>query len=295
MNNKTGKVIWFTFKQVVTSNWFCLISVLGLVCVFLSTQIDKIIGAIYGTTANISGQGSVTLSEHDATFLLQISIVAILFLMILIYGSSIANSVVEEKSGRIIETLLCYVKPLQLLVGKVTGYLLGVILQVTVWVGYYLLLANILEMPSNPVFVTLGEMPPQTYVLLIAALISGFMMYEFAFAALSSYANNAQDSTQLMFPVALIVLLAYFLSMAVMTGFTGIWARVFSMAPFFSPIVSVVTNDLIHLTWAEVAENAGIQMLEVVIVALICARFYRRGVVSYGIRKLSFNKLFKKG
>ena len=295
MNNKTGKVIWFTFKQVVTSNWFCLISVLGLVCVFLSTQIDKIIGAIYGTTANISGQGSVTLSEHDATFLLQISIVAILFLMILIYGSSIANSVVEEKSGRIIETLLCYVKPLQLLVGKVTGYLLGVILQVTVWVGYYLLLANILEMPSNPVFVTLGEMPPQTYVLLIVALISGFMMYAFAFAALSSYANNAQDSTQLMFPGALIVLLAYFLSMAVMNGFTGIWARVFSMAPFFSPIVSVVTNDLIHLTWAEVAENAGIQMLEVVIVALICARFYRRGVVSYGIRKLSFNKLFKKG
>ena len=295
MNNKTGKVIWFTFKQVVTSNWFCLISVLGLVCVFLSTQIDKIIGAIYGTTANISGQGSVTLSEHDATFLLQISIVAILFLMILIYGSSIANSVVEEKSGRIIETLLCYVKPLQLLVGKVIGYLLGVILQVTVWVGYYLLLANILEMPSNPVFVTLGEMPPQIYVLLIVALISGFVMYAFAFAALSSYANNAQDSTQLMFPVALIVLLAYFLSMAVMNGFTGIWARVFSMAPFFSPIVSVVTNDLIQLTWAEVAENAGIQMLEVVIVALICARFYRRGVVSYGIRKLSFNKLFKKG
>lgn len=151
------------------------------------------------------------------------------------------------------------------------------------------------EMPSNPVFVTLGEMPPQTYVLLIAALISGFMMYAFAFAALSSYANNAQDSTQLMFPVALIVLLAYFLSMAVMNGFTGIWARVFSMAPFFSPIVSVVTNDLIQLTWAEVAENAGIQMLEVVIVALIRARFYRRGVVSYGIRKLSFNKLFKKG
>ena len=295
MNNKTGKVIWFTFKQVVTSNWFCLISVLGLVCVFLSTQIDKIIGAIYGTTANISGQGSVTLSEHDATFLLQISIVAILFLMILIYGSSIANSVVEEKSGRIIETLLCYVKPLQLLVGKVIGYLLGVILQVTVWVGYYLLLANILEMPSNPVFVTLGEMPPQTYVLLIVALISGFVMYAFAFAALSSYANNAQDSTQLMFPVALIVWLAYFLSMGVIIGFTGSWDRVFSMAPFFSPIVSVVTNDLIQLTWAEVAENAGIQMLEVVIVALICARFYRRGVVSYGIRKLSFNKLFKKG
>ena len=159
MSNKTGKVIQFTLKQVVTSNWFCLITVLGIVCVFLSTQIDKILGAIFGTTVDATGQRNVTLSVEDATSLLQLAIVFVLFLLIMVYGSNIANSIVEEKSGRIIETLLCYVKPLELLVGKVTGYLLGIVVQMVVWIGYYVILDNIMELPENPVFATLGELP----------------------------------------------------------------------------------------------------------------------------------------
>ncbi len=294
MSNKSGKVIWFTLKQVISSNWYCLITVLGIVCVFLSTQIDKIIGAIFGTTVDAAGQTSVLMTAEDATFLLQIVIVLVLFLLIMVYGSNIANSVVEEKSGRIIETLLCYVKPLDLLVGKVTGYILGIVVQIAIWGGYYAVLDMVMELPENPVFVTLGELPVQVYVLLLTSIVLGFMMYAFAFAALSSYADNAQDSTQLMFPVAMVVMLAYFLSISIMSGFGGAWAEVLAMAPFFSPIVSFVTTDLIKLTWSEVAINAGVQLVEVVIVALICAKVYRRGVVSYGLKKISFKKLFKK-
>lgn len=293
MNNKTGKVIQFTFKQVITSNWFCLTTVLGIVCVFLSTQIDKILGAIFGMTVDATGQTSVALSVEDATSLLQLAIVFVLFLLIMVYGSNIANSIVEEKSGRIIETLLCYVKPLELLVGKVTGYLLGIVMQMLVWVGYYMILDNIMELPENPVFATLGELPVQVYILLLISLVIGFMMYAFAFAALSSYADNAQDSTQLMMPVAMLMLAAYFVSMSSMYGYGGVWAGIVAKAPFFSPIVSFTTNNLINMTWEEVAINIGIQLIEVVIVALVCARFYRRGVVSYGIKKLSLKKLFQ--
>ena len=293
MNNKTGKVIQFTFKQVITSNWFCLTTVLGIVCVFLSTQIDKILGAIFGMTVDATGKTSVALSVEDATSLLQLAIVFVLFLLIMVYGSNIANSIVEEKSGRIIETLLCYVKPLELLVGKVTGYLLGIVMQMLVWVGYYMILDNIMELPENPVFATLGELPVQVYILLLISLVIGFMMYAFAFAALSSYADNAQDSTQLMMPVAMLMLAAYFVSMSSMYGYGGVWAGIVAKAPFFSPIVSFTTNNLINMTWEEVAINIGIQLIEVVIVALVCARFYRRGVVSYGIKKLSLKKLFQ--
>ncbi len=294
MNNKTGKVISFTLKQVITSNWFCLITVLGLVCVFLSTQLDTIIGALFGTTIDAAGQVSVTLSTDDATYLLQFAIVFILFLLILMYGSNIANSIVEEKSGRIIETLLCYVKPLELLTGKIIGYLLGIAVQIAIWVGYYAILDMAMELPANPVFVTLGELQIQVYVLLLASVILGFMMYAFAFAALSSYADNAQDSTQLMLPVTLVIMMAYFVSMAVISGFGGTWTKIIAVAPFFSPIVSFVTSDLTTLTWSEVAISVGIQLVEVIVVALVCAKFYRRGVVSYGLKKMSFKKLFKR-
>lgn len=294
MSNKTGKVIWFTFKQVITSNWFCLISILGLICVFLSTQIDKIIGAIFGTTVDAMGQESVKLAANDATFLLQFAIIFILFLMILVYGSSIANSIVEEKSARIIETLLCYVKPLELLAGKVIGYLMGIIVQIGIWVGYYKVLDMTMELPENPVFVALGELQIQVYVLLVVSIILGFMMYAFAFAALSSFADNAQDSTQLMFPVTMVMLCTYFVSLAIINGFGGGWMEVLAMAPFFSSIVSFVTSDLMALTWGEVALSAGIQLVEVVVVAVICGKLYRRGVVSYGLKKMSLKKLFGK-
>ncbi len=293
MSNKTGKVIQFTFKQVVTSNWFCLITVLGIVCVFLSTQIDKILGEVFGTTIDSAGNTIVTLSTEDATSLLQLAIVFILFLLIMTYGSNIANSIVEEKSGRIIETLLCYVKPLELLVGKITGYLLGIVIQMAVWIGYYVILDSMMELPGNPVFVILGELPVQVYVLLLVSLIIGFMMYAFAFAALSSYADNSQDSTQLMMPIAMLMLAAYFVSMSAMYGYGGTWAGIVAKAPFFSPIVSFATNNLIVMTWRKVAINVGIQLVEVIIVALVCAKLYRRGVVSYGIKKMSFKKLFK--
>lgn len=294
MNKKTGKVIWFTLKQVITSNWFCLITVLGLVCVFLSTQLDTIIGALFGTTTDTSGQVSVTLSVDDATYLLQFAIVFILFLLILMYGSNIANSIVEEKSGRIIETLLCYVKPLELLTGKIIGYLLGIAVQIAIWVGYYAILDIAMDLPENPVFVTLGELQIQVYVLLLASVVLGFTMYAFAFAALSSYADNAQDSTQLMFPVTLVIMMAYFVSMSVISGFGGTWTKIIAVAPFFSPIVSFVTSDLTTLTWSEVAVSVGIQLAEVIVVALVCAKFYRRGVVSYGLKKMSLKKLIKK-
>ncbi len=294
MSNKTGKVIWFTFKQVITSNWFCLISILGLICVFLTTQIDKIIGAIFGTTVDAMGQVSIKLTAEDATFLLQFAIVFILFLMILVYGSSIANSIVEEKSARIIETLLCYVKPLELLAGKVIGYLMGIIVQIGIWVGYYLILDMVMELPENPVFTALGELQVQVYVLLVVSIILGFMMYAFAFAALSSFADNAQDSTQLMFPVTMVMMCTYFVSLSIMNGLGGGWLDVLAMAPFFSSIVSFVTGDLIALTWGEVAKSACIQLVEVIVVAVICGKLYRRGVVSYGLKKLSLKKLFGK-
>lgn len=289
MNNKTGKVIWFTFKQVITSNWFCLITVMGIICVFLSTQIDKIIGAIFGTTVDAAGQTAVVLSAEDASFLLQFAIVLILFLLILVYGSNIANSIVEEKSGRIIETLLCYVKPLELLAGKVIGYLGGIVVQMALWVGYYAILDSVLEMPENPIFAALGELPVQAYVFLIAAIVLGFMMYAFAFAALSSFADNAQDSTQLMFPVTILIMCTYFVSMAMINGMGGGWMDALAYVPFFSPIVAFVTSDLIALTWKEVAINVGVQLLEVIVVAVICGKVYRRGVVSYGLRKMSFH------
>lgn len=48
MNNKMAKVTRFTYIQVVTSNWFCIITILGILGTMLATQYDKIFKCLSG-------------------------------------------------------------------------------------------------------------------------------------------------------------------------------------------------------------------------------------------------------
>lgn len=285
MNNKMGKVTRFTYIQVVTSNWFCIITILGILGTMLATQYDKILKWLSGgdkVAENASATAAST--SADTNFLIPFLIVLLLFVLILVYGSNIANSVVEEKSARIIETLLCYVKPIELLTGKILGYVAGIITQLVIWIGYYCLLAHLIDMPGKN-FDILSVVNVQTLILMAGSVILGFIMYAFAFAALASFTDNAQDSTQLMMPVGVVIMGVYFVSLAVINGAKGIFITILSYAPFCSPIMSFATNDLQHLTWQRLILNLSIQIIEVIAVIVVCSKIYRRGVASYGIRK----------
>lgn len=286
MNNKFGKVTLFTFKQVITAKWFCMITILGLVSEFLATQTDKIIKLTTGAEIDAA---AVAADPSGSQFYLSFAIVMTLFLLILIYGANISNSVVEEKSARIIETLLCYVKPVDLLSGKIFGYVLGIIAQIAIWIGYGVVLQKTIGFPE--ILAASGfNMSIQLVLLICGSIIFGFVMYAAAFVALASFADNAQDSTQLMLPVGIVIMAAYFLSITAINTDGSSAITALSYAPFFSPIMSFTRLDLLGLSWWEAILNLAVQAIETVMVILICGHVYRYGVVRYGMRKISFRK-----
>lgn len=291
MNNKTGKVIGFTYKQVITSKWFCMITILGIIGEFMGTQADKLLGIMAGgEIQNVSNAASVT-DPSEIQFYLSFGIVITLFLLILIYGANIANSIVEEKSGRIIETLLCYVKPVELLAGKLFGFVAGIITQMALWIGYFLVLKNTIGYPEA--FLASGiNLSPQLLLLICGSMIFGFVMYAAAFVALASFADNAQDSTQLMLPVGVIIMAAYFLSLSAMNGSAGPVVSVLSYAPFFSSIMMFTRVDLLNISWGITVLNLLVQAVEMFLVIIVCSQIYRYGVVRYGMRKISLS-IFK--
>lgn len=301
MKNKIGKVMWFTYIQVLTSRWFMFITILGIAGIILSTQSEKILSVIsegsvitkQETVQEITASSQMT--TGDAVFIVQFLIVVILFILILIYGTNIANSIVEEKSGRIIETLLCYVRPLELLGGKIFAYVLGIMTQIGIWAVLYLEIQLFVKIPQNLIMSSFGSLRMQALILLPVSIVFGFIMYAFAFAALASFADNAQDSTQLTMPIGIVILAVYFFSIAVMNGLSGGWVEILSYAPFFSPIMTFVVVDLRSITWIEFMLRVGVMVMETIAVAIICSKVYRRGVISYGVRKLSFFKCLRRG
>lgn len=72
---------------------------------------------------------------HLQVRLVLASILAVLiFLTVVIFGSQVMRGVMEEKSSRIVEIIVCSVKPFQLMMGKVVGIALVGLTQITLWV-----------------------------------------------------------------------------------------------------------------------------------------------------------------
>lgn len=290
MKHKVGNVIWFTTKQVLTAKWYWLIGILGIICITATTQIDKFIAWLNGVDGTEAVDAATTAS--DLNYMVPFLAVMILFLLIMIYGAGIGSSIVEEKSARIVETLFCYVKPIDLLTGKILGYVIGVVLQLSVFVVYDLLLTKVFHLASNELSQMLSFIGVPTVVFVLGALVLGFIMYAFAFAAGASFADNAQDSAQLTLPVVAVLLCVYFLCLVVLKGVDGPVITIISYLPLCSPIMCLATNDLTNITWNVILVQLGIQAVEVVLCAVICSKIYKRGVVSYGIKrnKFSFGK-----
>jgi ABC-2 type transport system permease protein len=65
--------------------------------------------------------GAKTATDEISSFAVTFGLVMFLFLAVIIYGTWIAMSVVEEKTNRVMEIILSTASPFQLLAGKVLG------------------------------------------------------------------------------------------------------------------------------------------------------------------------------
>lgn len=231
------------------------------------------------------GEGN---SDHSVVIIVM---VFILYLIVLLYGSLISNSIVEEKSNRIMETLLCASNPKALLFGKVIGMFLASITQICVWVGTAFFMLKVMP---NSVMANWG-LTLNTKVLIYLVLFSmlGYLMYAMVFAALGSLVDNAQDATQMQLPIMLILVLVYAFTMIAIDKPDSLLIMVLSYLPFSAPIIGFARFVLLDLAWYSVALNVVVQLVYIIIIGLVSSNIYKKGVVSYG-KVPAFIKWYKK-
>jgi len=176
------------------------------------------------------------LSPEDTTRAARLSmglvVVALLYLALLLYGSLVAQGVVEEKSGRVVEFLLAAVRPRQLLAGKVIGLGLVGLLQLAT-VGVVGLVVGLLVevLPSFEAAVAALLWGLLWYVL-------GFLLYATVYAAVGALVTRQEDVQSKLMPVTAVLVVAFVLGFAVLSRDpTGTTTTVLSLVPLFSPIL----------------------------------------------------------
>lgn len=242
----------------------------------------------------------------------------IMFFFVMMYGSLVMQSVVEEKTNRIIEVIISSVKPFYLMMGKIVGVALVGLTQVAVWIMIVSLgaisvgifgginisadnMGQAMEIASQNKLLA-GALDAQLSALLainwfqviicfILYFIGGYLLYASLFAMFGSAANDSQEAQQFMTPLTMILLVAFYVGFAASKnpeGTTAIWG---SIIPFTSPVVMMVRTPFEIPLW-HIVVSLILLYGTAILMTMLAAKIYRTGILMYG-KKVSFGEIFK--
>ncbi len=192
------------------------------------------------------------------------------------FGSTIAQSVVEEKQTRIVEILLATVPARTLFAGKVTGNATLALMTVVLAIALAVVGAGITgqDLP----FDTLGS--AVAWFAVMFAL--GFVMLACVYGALAALVSRHEDVGAVISPVSLLIMAPYLL--AVMFADNPALLAVMSYFPLSSPIAMPLRLFLgIAAPWEPWA-GASVLIITILLVWVLGARIYRNAVLRVGAR-----------
>ena len=255
-------------------------------------------------------------SSTDAAMGLGFLLSFITYMFVLMYGAMIMNSVIEEKTNRIVEVVVSSCRPFQLMLGKIIGVGLVGLTQMAIWIvllsiigtvaGSMLGLGNMATDAVSPEAMAaaqdMGVMESITKQILsinyvpilvnfVLYFIGGYLLYSSLFAGLGSAVDQASDASQFTTPVILIMLIAFYAGIACAQNPMGPMAVWCSIIPFTSPVVMMVRLPFGVPTW-QLILSIVLLFGTALAITWLAARIYRRGILHYG-QKASFKELFK--
>ena len=237
----------------------------------------------------------------------------LMVLALVLFGVQVMRSVQEEKQNRVAEVLASSVKPLQLLVGKVTGVALVAVTQLVLWIALTALaisgvqasapdlFAQAREQQEHRALATKGVEATAQYdttvqlvdetvrgltaiqVPLVAAMfllffLLGYLLYGALLAALAARLDSDADALQWVLLMVLPLFAVLILTPLLLQNPSGALGVGFTLVPFTAPAAVMLRLPFGIPAW-QVGLSVLLTLLLFVAAALLAARTYRRHLV----------------
>ena len=262
--------------------------------------------------------------EEEATsstvaYLLGLVLGMMLYMFLIIYGSMVMTSVIEEKGTRVLDVLVSSVPPFQLMMGKILGVAAVAVTQIALW-GVLISCMSAAVLPAlmpEDLMQTVEAVQAGTmssveagmdadmlsalsmatdlsgivmmFVWLLLFLVGGFFFYSAMFAAVGSAVDSIQDANQLQTPITMPIILALILAMSVFNDPNSSLAFWGSVIPFTSPVVMMARIPFGIPTW-QIILSLVLLYASVVGMAWVAGKIYRVGIFMHG-KKPTFKEM----
>jgi ABC-2 type transport system permease protein len=214
----------------------------------------------------------------------------LLYMSLLMIGSMMMSSIIEEKNSRVVEILLSSMDSRDLLTGKILGTSVTSIVQMTIWLSPLIILISTtwFMLPSD-LIISISHWHILYFLL---NYLLGLMTFLGLFASVGSVFENSQDAQQGMWPIMILIMIPFFISMSMMENPGNSIARIASMLPFASIIIMPARMSIVEIPLWQILTSVLINIATLLVVFSAAGKIYRIGIMRTG-KKPGFTEVVK--
>ena len=200
----------------------------------------------------------------------------VFFMAATLFGTTIAQSVVEEKASRVVEILMSAISARALLAGKVIGNTVLAFGQIVLIAA-----AAIVGLVVTGQDALLGDLGP-SIVWFVVFFAVGFVLLAALFASAAALVSRQEDIGSVTTPVMMLVMIPYFL--IVFAWDNDLVLTIMSYVPFSAPIGMPMRIYLGTAEWWEPLLSLLVILATTVAVVLLGSRIYSNSLLRTGAR-----------
>ena len=199
-------------------------------------------------------------------------------------GGMMLQGLVEERSNKLIESVLACIRPADLMYGKLIG-LGGVgLCIITVWggcaVGAAFLAPGVVSDLLRPSLAALDS--PLIVLALIFYFLSGYLVMSMLFLAIGSLSDSVQDAQSYLAPVMLLLMMpVIFLMQATLRSPDSVFVQVMSWIPLYTPFAMLARLGQ-GVPLPEMLGTGAVLIVFIWLELLLLGRLFRASLLSAG-------------
>lgn len=234
-------------------------------------------------TVKIGASGERSKRGAATEFIVTLVYVMFIYTNILLYGTALVRSFIEEKTNRVAEVILSSLSPFQLMAGKIVGVGAVGLAQFLIWVG------------AAISFYAFRGISPQTQEMFAAIepwvlgyfvlyFVLGYFLFATLFCIVGAMSTNEQEAQNAQTPVVMLCVVSIILALSLGRSPDTAVAVGLSHFPFFSPILMFTRIQVLTPSILEISLNVGILLATIAAGTWVAGRVFRVGILMTGKR-----------
>ncbi|MBX7482277.1 ABC transporter permease [Qipengyuania qiaonensis] len=219
----------------------------------------------------------------------------ILVMSLILSGSWMLQGSVEERSKKLLESLLACIRPEDLMYGKLLGSLSVGLLMILVWgacagVAAYAthgVIADMIRPALDPVS------SPGIIAAILFFFIAGYIAISALFVAIGAMVDSMSEAQGYLMPVMLLILLPVtFLIQTILAGNSGWIVQVLTWVPLWTPF-TVLARLGMGIEWWEMVGSGALLATAIALELVLIGRLFRASLLASG-QKPSFKRMIER-